>query len=108
MGFYFFPITMKKVRVYIQKLEQQNILWLRYESACLSASQMSYTASCPCLSDRRQYPTFFRTMPSDIYQARAVAQLAMRFNWTWIGAVVANNDYGHMAMKVRRQGRVRG
>lgn len=39
-------------------------------------------------------------MPSDIYQARAIAQLAIRFNWTWIGAVVANNDYGHMAVKV--------
>lgn len=45
-------------------------------------------------------------MPSDIYQARAIAQLAMRFNWTWIGAVVANNDYGHMAVKVRVKGRV--
>ncbi|XP_078022909.1 extracellular calcium-sensing receptor-like [Epinephelus lanceolatus] len=66
----------------------------------LSVPLMSYTASCPCLSDRRQYPNFFRTMPSDIYQARAIAQLAMRFNWTWIGAVVANNDYGHMAIKV--------
>ncbi len=39
-------------------------------------------------------------MPSDIYQARAIAQLAIHFNWTWIGAVVANNDYGHMAVKV--------
>lgn len=39
-------------------------------------------------------------MPSDIYQAQAIAQLALRFNWTWIGAVVANNDYGHMAVKV--------
>lgn len=39
-------------------------------------------------------------MPSDIYQAQAVAQLALRFNWTWIGAVVANNDYGLMAVKV--------
>ncbi|KAM3616780.1 uncharacterized protein V6R79_023354 [Siganus canaliculatus] len=61
---------------------------------------VSYTASCPCLSDRRQYPTFFRTMASDIYQARAIAQLAIHFNWTWIGAVVANNDYGRMAIKV--------
>ncbi|XP_051252460.1 extracellular calcium-sensing receptor-like isoform X7 [Dicentrarchus labrax] len=66
----------------------------------LSVPLMSYTASCPCLSDRRQFPNFFRTMPSDIYQARAIAQLAIRFNWTWIGAVVANNDYGHMAVKV--------
>lgn len=47
-------------------------------------------------------------MPSDIYQARAIAQLAIRFNWTWIGAVVANNDYGHMAVKVVRQERALG
>ncbi|XP_068613885.1 extracellular calcium-sensing receptor-like [Brachionichthys hirsutus] len=66
----------------------------------LGPLSMSYTASCPCLSDRRQYPTFFRTMPSDIYQARAIAQIALRFNWTWIGAVVANNDYGHVAVKI--------
>uniref|UniRef100_A0A3Q3L6Q0 Olfactory receptor C family, r1 n=1 Tax=Labrus bergylta TaxID=56723 RepID=A0A3Q3L6Q0_9LABR len=61
---------------------------------------ISYLASCPCLSDRLQFPNFFRTIPSDIYQARAIAQLAIRFNWNWIGAVVANNDYGHMAVKV--------
>ncbi|XP_071353440.1 extracellular calcium-sensing receptor-like [Trachinotus anak] len=66
----------------------------------LSVPLMSYTASCPCLSDRRQFPNFFRTMPSDIYQARAIAQLAIHFNWTWIGAVVANNDYGLMAVKI--------
>lgn len=39
-------------------------------------------------------------MPSDVYQARAIAQLALRFNWTWMGAVVADNDYGYMAVKV--------
>ncbi|KAM9318204.1 extracellular calcium-sensing receptor-like [Pholidichthys leucotaenia] len=66
----------------------------------LSVPLMSYTASCPCLSDRRQFPNFFRTMASDIYQARAVAQLAIHFNWTWIGAVIANNDYGYMAVKI--------
>ncbi|XP_028275895.1 extracellular calcium-sensing receptor-like [Parambassis ranga] len=61
---------------------------------------ISYTASCPCLSDRDKFPIFFRTMASDIYQARAIAQLAIRFKWTWVGAVIANNDYGHMAVKV--------
>nr|BAA26127.1 pheromone receptor [Takifugu rubripes] len=66
----------------------------------LSPLSISYTASCPCLSDRHRYPTFFRTMASDIYQAQALAQLVLRFNWTWIGAVVANNDYGHVAVKV--------
>ncbi|XP_015227933.1 PREDICTED: extracellular calcium-sensing receptor-like isoform X1 [Cyprinodon variegatus] len=66
----------------------------------LSVPLVSYTASSPSLSDRQQYPNFFRTMASDIYQARAIAQLAIKFNWTWVGAVVANNDYGLMAVKV--------
>ncbi|XP_057695403.1 extracellular calcium-sensing receptor [Corythoichthys intestinalis] len=68
--------------------------------APLSVPLMSYQASCPCLSDRRQFPNFFRTVPSDIYQARAIARLAIYFKWTWIGAVVANNDYGLVAVKV--------
>ncbi|XP_014913696.1 olfactory receptor CR1 [Poecilia latipinna] len=66
----------------------------------LSVPLVSYTASSPSLSDRRQYPNFFRTMASDIYQARAIAQLAIKYNWTWVGAVVANNEYGLMAVKV--------
>uniref|UniRef100_A0A3B4VQU2 Olfactory receptor C family, r1 n=1 Tax=Seriola dumerili TaxID=41447 RepID=A0A3B4VQU2_SERDU len=73
-------------------------------TSCNSAAQLKYSAGCPCLSDRRQFPNFFRTMPSDIYQARAVAHLAIHFNWTWIGAVVANNDYGLMAIKTQGAG----
>ncbi|XP_074535650.1 extracellular calcium-sensing receptor-like [Halichoeres trimaculatus] len=66
----------------------------------LSVPIISYLASCPCLSDRLKYSNFFRTIPSDTYQAWALAQLALRFNWTWIGAVVENNDYGHLAIQV--------
>ncbi|KAK2847387.1 hypothetical protein Q5P01_010386 [Channa striata] len=66
----------------------------------LSVPLISYSSSCPCLSNRVQFPNFFRTVPSDIYQARAIAQLSIRFNWTWIGAVVENNSYGHTAIKI--------
>ncbi|XP_053728437.1 extracellular calcium-sensing receptor-like [Synchiropus splendidus] len=66
----------------------------------LSVPLMSYQSSCPCLSDRRQYPNFFRTIPSDVFQAKAFAQMAIRFKWTWIGAVIADNDYGYVAVKV--------
>uniref|UniRef100_UPI0037E76C9E extracellular calcium-sensing receptor-like n=1 Tax=Semicossyphus pulcher TaxID=241346 RepID=UPI0037E76C9E len=65
----------------------------------LSVPVISYLASCPCLSDRLKYPNFFRTIPSDIYQAQAMARLATRFHWTWIGAVIENNDYGQLAIK---------
>ncbi|KAM9318714.1 extracellular calcium-sensing receptor-like [Pholidichthys leucotaenia] len=66
----------------------------------ISVPLISYLSTCPCLSDKHQYPTFFRTIPSDVYQVRTIAQVAIRFSWTWIGAVVANNDYGHMAIRV--------
>ncbi|XP_073342345.1 extracellular calcium-sensing receptor-like [Pagrus major] len=66
----------------------------------LSVPVISYLASCPCLSDRTKFPNFFRTIPSDIYQARAMAQLAIRFNWTWIGVVIENSDYGQLAIQV--------
>ncbi|XP_010899959.2 extracellular calcium-sensing receptor-like [Esox lucius] len=61
---------------------------------------ISYQASCACLSDRRAFPNFFRTIPSDVYQARTMARLAQRFGWTWVGAIVADNDYGRQAIQV--------
>ncbi|XP_033952761.1 extracellular calcium-sensing receptor-like [Pseudochaenichthys georgianus] len=68
-------------------------------SRILGPLSISYLASCPCLSDRYKFPNVFRTIPSDLYQARAMAQLAIRFRWTWIGAVVINNDYGNLAIQ---------
>ncbi|CAB1425469.1 unnamed protein product [Pleuronectes platessa] len=69
----------------------------------LSIPIISYQATCPCLSDRLKFPNFFRTIPSDIYQARALAQLAIRFHWTWVGAVHANTAYGQLAMQVFKE-----
>ncbi|XP_054462055.1 extracellular calcium-sensing receptor-like [Anoplopoma fimbria] len=65
----------------------------------LSVPLISYLASCPCLSDRLNFPNVFRTIPSDIYQARAMARLAIRFRWTWMGAVIENKDYGNLAIQ---------
>ncbi|XP_065134760.2 extracellular calcium-sensing receptor-like [Paramisgurnus dabryanus] len=59
---------------------------------------ISHSASCECLSNRRDYPSFFRTIASDYHQGRALALLVKHLGWTWVGAVNSDNDYGNNGM----------
>ncbi|XP_075715706.1 vomeronasal type-2 receptor 1-like [Rhinoderma darwinii] len=65
--------------------------------------QISHYATSALLSDRTQFPSFFRTVPSDTFQSQGLAQLVLNFGWTWVGLVAMGNDYGQQGIQVITQ-----
>ncbi|XP_026169117.1 vomeronasal type-2 receptor 1 [Mastacembelus armatus] len=65
--------------------------------------QVSYCSTCSALESKFQFPTFQRTIPNDRHQSTAMAQLVLRFGWTWVGTIAADDDYGKYGIKDFKQ-----
>ncbi|KAJ1080408.1 hypothetical protein NDU88_000616 [Pleurodeles waltl] len=65
--------------------------------------QISYFSTNPLLSDRNQFPSFFRTIPSDDFQSHGLAQMVMHFRWTWVGLLAEDSDYGQQGIQIIKQ-----
>lgn len=61
--------------------------------------QISGSSSAEALSDRLRYPSFLRTIPSDIHQMKALAKLMTYFEWDWVGVIHGDDDYGKNALQ---------
>ncbi|CAL8138068.1 unnamed protein product [Orchesella dallaii] len=51
-------------------------------------------STSPQLSDRKRFPYFFRTVPSDVNQAHALIDILRHFNWTYVAVVYSDSEYG--------------
>ena len=56
--------------------------------------QISPSSSSPSLSNRDLYPYFFRTIPPDDLQAKAIVDLLSHFKWTHFSTIYSNDPYG--------------
>ncbi|XP_015456299.3 extracellular calcium-sensing receptor-like [Astyanax mexicanus] len=61
---------------------------------------VSYYASCACLSDRKRFPTFMRTIPSNAFQAKVVARLLHLMGWSWVGVIYGDDAYGESSVQL--------
>ena len=56
--------------------------------------QISFAATTEVLSDKTRFDYFFRTITPDSFQARAIAAIIIKFNWTYVIAIYSDDDYG--------------
>ena len=57
--------------------------------------QISFISTADILSDKTRFDYFFRTVPPDILQARAIADIILMFNWTYVFALHSDDAYGN-------------
>ncbi|XP_014343315.1 ceramide-1-phosphate transfer protein isoform X1 [Latimeria chalumnae] len=55
--------------------------------------RISYSAASEVLSNKRVFPSFLRTFPSDEKQAEAMVELLKEFQWSWIVVIGSDTEY---------------
>ena len=63
-----------------------------------SIPQISHLSTSILLNDRNRYPFFYRTVPPDSQQTRAMIDLLLAFNWTYISTIFTRDAYGEPAI----------
>ncbi|XP_043938148.1 extracellular calcium-sensing receptor-like [Protopterus annectens] len=61
------------------------------QSALTRLDGISYGSTLSVMSNKVQFPSFLRTVPSDKFQAFGISSMLLHFGWTWVGIVASDN-----------------
>ncbi|XP_071972751.1 vomeronasal type-2 receptor 26-like [Engystomops pustulosus] len=63
-------------------------------------TQVSYGATDTLLSDRKMFPSFFRTVADDYTTYSIISHFVSYFGWTWVGIISSDDDAGDRETKL--------
>ncbi|XP_020380060.2 taste receptor type 1 member 3-like [Rhincodon typus] len=61
--------------------------------------QISYAASSNLFNDRTDFPSFYRTVPTDEVQAAAMVSMVKTFQWNWVAVIGTDDMYGRRGIE---------
>ncbi len=61
---------------------------------------MNYGASSYALSNKRQHPTFIRTMPSNKDMIEMIIHIIRWFGWNWVAFLGSQDDYSEDGLRM--------
>ncbi|XP_066919444.1 metabotropic glutamate receptor 1-like [Clytia hemisphaerica] len=59
---------------------------------------ISYSATSVRFHDKKEYPNFMRTLPSDDVQVKLILDILLRYNWTYVAVIAQDDEYGRTGM----------
>ncbi|XP_073442891.1 vomeronasal type-2 receptor 26-like [Dendrobates tinctorius] len=70
-------------------IPQTFVNWLQAFAILISFGTMD-----PIMSNSILFPSFFQALPNYSTQCLAIIQLLRHYNWTWIGVITSDDDFG--------------
>ncbi|XP_041439387.1 vomeronasal type-2 receptor 1-like [Xenopus laevis] len=84
----------RNIAGFIGDISSQTTVPIAQILTILGYSQISYGATDPSLSERINFPYFFRTVQNDKSSYFALGKLLRQFGWTWVGIITSDDISG--------------